>query len=200
MENIENKNLNEQATVYIETICNLFNVSEQQKSKMYDGLALIQQELSKYAPYDVRVAINKYYKYKSSKVRPNLYQIVAELTGSESDYYPNSISSNSMESFEKFKKEAIDRYYNSQKKRNEKIDKFMLQYIQIQANILAKANISVGLDCEFSRIKPTQQESARYSCLLYYLRSKEFADTVRSRKTISVAVPSDVSEKFKNEE
>lgn len=31
----------EQANTYIEAICNLYNVSEQQKNKMYDGLEQI---------------------------------------------------------------------------------------------------------------------------------------------------------------
>ena len=229
---MENQTQNyEQANVYIETVAHLYNMSDSYKQKMYDGAELIQQELEKYDPYDVKVAINKHYKYKSSKEKPNLHQIVAELTGVEEkgNYSSANVENQKYESYDALVNDALEKYFNSQTRVNtltqcgytdtkppkvskdygfysfaninlccaNKIDLFMSQYIQIQANILARTNVCVGLDCDFSRIKPTtHQQSAKYSCLLYYLRSKDFADTVRNRKTISIEIPSDISENF----
>lgn len=80
-----------------------------------------------------------------------------------------------------------------------KIDLLMSQYIQIQANILAGTNVCVGLDCEFSRIKPTaHQQASNYSCLLYYFKSKEFYETVKRIGTISILAPTDIQEHFYN--
>lgn len=228
MEN-ETKNY-EQANVYINAICNLYNVSDKQREKMYDGLEQIQQELEGYDPYDVKVAINKHYKYKSSKTRPNLHQVVAELTGAEkNDYYTDINCLSAYERFEDLVEKSLNEYLNSenrleilkslgydtkkptvQKIKNmnyaeikmlfaNKIDEFMCQYIQIQANILSGAKIGVGLDGEFSRIKPTaHQQSSKYSCLLSYFRSKEFYETVKKLGTISILIPNDIQEHFFN--
>lgn len=220
----------EQANTYIEAICNLYNVSDQQKNKMYDGLEQIQQELGNYDPYDVKVAINRHYKYKSSKVRPNLHQVVAELTGVEKlENYSNNDNS-AYDKYDDLVNEFLNNYLNSNHrievlttlgystelpklcKNNtligyteinimfaNPIDRFMCQYIQIQANILAKTNISVGLDNEFSKIKPTaHQQASNYSCLLYYFKSKEFYETVKRIGTISILVPTDIQEHFYN--
>lgn len=222
----------EQANTYIEAICNLYNVSDQQKNKMYDGLEQIQQELENYDPYDVKVAINKHYKYKSSKVRPNLHQVVAELTGCiECNYSKTEIDNQKYESYNQLVNNALEKYFNSQTRIDtltqcgytdtkppkiskeygcftfaninlwlaNKIDLFMSQYIQIQANILAGTNISIGLDNEFSKIKPTaHQQASNYSCLLYYFKSKEFYETVKRIGAISILVPTDIQEHFYN--
>ncbi len=79
-----------------------------------------------------------------------------------------------------------------------KIDLFISQFIQIQANILANTNVCVGLDNEFSRIKPTSPESAKYDCFLDYIRSKDFSNSIRNKGQISYIVPSDLMNYFES--
>lgn len=220
----------DQANTYISMICNLYNVSEKAKETMHNGLEQIQQELGDYDVNDIKVAINRHYKYKSSKTRPNLHQVVAELTGVEKlEHYSNNDNS-AYDKYDNLVNEFLNNYLNSNHrievlttlgystelpklcKNNtlngytevnimfaNPIDRFMCQYIQIQANILAKTNISVGLDNEFSKIKPTaHQQASRYSCLLYYFKSKEFYETVKRIGAILILVPTDIQEHFYN--
>ncbi len=226
-----NQSINQQAETYINQVCNLYNVSDKQKQKMYENIEHIQKELDKFNPDDIRVSINKHYKYKSSKVRPNLYQILAELTDIEekSTAMDPKVESKKYKNYRELVINAINEYFKSKNREktlkncgyidiktpsiladnnlddisninlslSNKIDIFMWQYIQIQANILAGTHICVGLDEEFSRIKPTaHQESSKYQCLLSYFKSQDFANTVKNRGEISIAIPTDISDNF----
>ncbi len=210
---MENKQSNEQATAYIEHICELYNVNSTNKTKMYDGIELIQQELDAFFPYDIKVAINQHYKYKSSKIRPNLHQVIAQLTGVENiekktkeqiEIKRNEQAIEKFKNFNEETKKAIAKYKCSNERKELieqgvdflKLDTLMEGFIRLQAMILNPSiegtYFGCGLDSEFHRIKPITHETEQYLTYTDYLRSKDFLKKVKNNGVVSVDIPEDV--------
>ncbi len=203
----------EQANTYIEQIAELYNVSDKVVEKMKENKETIQQELQNFFPYDIKVAINKHYKYKNDKERPKLAQIIAQLTGIESiekktkEQIEMQRFKTELEISDNFKnqcKKSIEKYkFSSERKEliNQgidcfKLDNLMQEYITVQAMLLNPlpdgSYIGCGLDCEFSHIKPITYETEQYLTYTDYLRSKSFLNKVKNNKSIDLSIPEDI--------
>ena len=211
IEDFEIKSDTEQADTYINHIADLYNVPKKVVDKMRENKETIQQELQNYFPYDIKVAINKHYKFKNDKERPRLSQIVAQLSGNE------TLEKKTREQIELTKaKESVEIYNNYKKQLKEnllswkfsverknmiqqgadcfKMDSLMKDYIELQTIILNPLPNNEffigGLSIEFSHIKPTDLED--FENYTDYLRSKKFFNKVRDTGRIDLKLPEDI--------
>lgn len=67
------------ATLYINELAELYNVSDKNREKMYDGAEQINKSLGQYYWDDIKHALQKFYTYHNDKSRPRLAQIIALL-------------------------------------------------------------------------------------------------------------------------
>ena len=67
------------STLYINEITELYNVSDKNLGKMYDGVDQLETALGNYYWDDVKRALQRFYTYHNDKSRPRLAQILALL-------------------------------------------------------------------------------------------------------------------------